>query len=246
MSDQAPVSRPAAPSSRGLWAYGGPFALFIVLQAVTGMAKSTSPAAPWWLRTPEFWVYPLQTAACAAMLLFYRREYPRATSPLAALFGAAIGALVFALWISPQAFFHFAPRARKTASIRRACSPPGQAWNDSWPYRFTVAWRFLRLALVVPWLEEIFWRGFLLRFLIKEDFLSLPFGSWTPLSFGVVVLGFTFEHSRPDWPAACVTGVLYNLVAVRAKSLPACVLAHALTNALLGGYVMATHQWGFW
>ena len=81
---------------------------------------------------------------------------------------------------------------------------------------------------------------------MKEDFLALPFGMWTPLSFGVVVLGFTFEHSRPDWPAAFVTGILYNLVAVRTRSLPACVLAHALTNALLGWYVMTTHQWGFW
>ena len=48
------------------------------------------------------------------------------------------------------------------------------------------------------------------------------------------------------WPAALVTGFLYNVVAVRTRSLPACVAAHAVTNALLGGYVMYTHQWGFW
>ena len=61
-----------------------------------------------------------------------------------------------------------------------------------------------------------------------------------------MTVGFMFEHSRPDWPAALITGLLYNLVAVRTRSLPACVTAHAVTNALLGGYVMYTHQWGFW
>ena len=100
--------------------------------------------------------------------------------------------------------------------------------------------------LAVPWLEEIFWRGFLLRYLIREDFTSLPFGSWSRFSFLVTTLGFMFEHGMVDWPAALVTGVLYNLVAIRTRSLSACVLAHALTNALLGGYVMHTGQWGFW
>ena len=230
---------PALPK-RALWAYVGPFALFILLQALPGLVKSASPTAPWWLHAPELWVYPLQTVTCAVMMLWYRREYPRTMSPLAALFGLVLGAIVFALWISPQAFFHFAPRTADGFDPTTVL-PFGRS-----AYPLTVALRFARLVVVVPWLEEIFWRGFLLRYLIKEDFLAVPFGSWTPLSFGVVVLGFTFEHSRPDWPAAFATGILYNLVAVRTKSLPACVLAHALTNALLGWYIMTTRQWGFW
>jgi hypothetical protein len=54
------------------------------------------------------------------------------------------------------------------------------------------------------------------------------------------------EHSVPDWPAALVAGFLYNLVAYRTKSLSSCVLAHGVTNALLGGYIIMTRQWGFW
>lgn len=238
MADEPHRSVP--PPSRALWAYVGPFALFIILQSLPGLVKSPSPATPWWLRSPEFWVYPLQTFACAGMMVRYRREYPRALSPLAALIGLAVGSLVFMLWISPQAFFHFAPR------VKDGFDPTPLLASNHSAYLLTVTLRFVRLAVVVPWLEEIFWRGFLLRFLIREDFPSLPFGSWTALSFWAVVIGFTFEHTRPDWLAAFVTGIFYNLVAVRTRSLPACVLAHALTNALLGGYVMATHQWGFW
>ena len=116
-------------------------------------------------------------------------------------------------------------------------------WAFLW---FTLVLRFVRLVAVVPIMEEVFWRGFLLRYLVQENFTALPFGAWSPLSFAVVTLGFTFEHSRPDWPAAFITGILYNLVAIRTRSLPACVLAHALTNLCLGLYVMQTHQWGFW
>lgn len=240
MPDQPQGASATAPPARALRAYVGPFALFIVLNALPGLVKNASPTAPWWLHSPEFWVYPLQTVACAAMMLFYRREYSLAITPLGALMGLAVGGIVFALWIFPQAVFHFAPRGGP------GFDPTPLLAADHRAYWLTVALRFVRLAVVVPWLEEIFWRGFLLRFLIKEDFLSLSFGSWTPLSFGVVVLGFTFEHTRPDWPAAFITGILYNLVAVRTKSLPVCVLAHAFTNALLGWYVMATRQWGFW
>ena len=240
MSDQPPVPRAAPLPARALRAYVGPFGAFILLNLLPDLVRSASPAAPWWLHTPEFWVYPLQTAVSAAILLHYRREYPLALTLRAALAGLAVGTLVFALWVSPQTVFHFAPRTGSgfDPTPLRASHPSAYFW--------TVALRFVRLAVVVPFLEEIFWRGFLLRFLIREDFLSVPFGSWTRLSFGVVVLGFVFEHHSPDWPAALATGVLYNLVAVRTRSLPACVLAHALTNALLGWYVMATRQWGFW
>ena len=99
---------------------------------------------------------------------------------------------------------------------------------------------------MAPWLEEIFWRGFLLRYLIREDFTSLPFGAWSRLSFGATTLGFMLEHHPPDYAGALLTGLLYNLVAIRTRSLSACVLAHAVTNALLGGYVMHSGQWGFW
>jgi CAAX prenyl protease-like protein len=98
----------------------------------------------------------------------------------------------------------------------------------------------------VPWLEEVFWRGFLLRYLVREDFLELPFGTCSRFSFLVVALAFMCEHRLADWPAAVLTGALYNGVAIWTRSLPACVLAHALTNLLLGGYVMHTQQWGFW
>jgi membrane protease YdiL (CAAX protease family) len=59
-------------------------------------------------------------------------------------------------------------------------------------------------------------------------------------------VAFTLVHSQEDWPAALLTGILFNLIAVRTKSLWACVVAHAVANLALGLYICATRQWGFW
>ena len=185
-------------------------------------------------------MYPLQTILCAGMLFSFRREYPlenRRNSALA--FGVLIGVVVLVIWIAPQLFFHAAPRT--TGGFDPTRLLPG-----SGVYHWTVALRFARLVVVVPFLEEVFWRGFLLRYLVKEDFVTVLFGTFTWLSFGAVALGFMLEHATADWPAALITGALYNWVAVRTRSLPACVVAHAVTNLLLGVYIMQTHQWGFW
>lgn len=102
------------------------------------------------------------------------------------------------------------------------------------------------MVVVVPLVEEFFWRGFLLRFLIKDEFHTVPFGMFSWKSFSIVSVAFCFEHQMADWPGALVTSVLYNLVACRTKSLAACVVAHAATNLGLGIYILRTGQFGFW
>jgi CAAX prenyl protease-like protein len=154
------------------------------------------------------------------------------------LFTLAVAVLVLAIWISPQELFRFPGRFD---GFNPRVFPPGSAI-----YWGTISLRFLRLVVVVPLLEEIFWRGFLLRVLIDENFESVPIGSFSWLSFSGVSLCFGLAHWGPDFPAALITGALYNLVAIRTRSLSSCVLAHAVTNLLLGCYIMKTLQWGFW
>ncbi|HMG06155.1 MAG TPA: CAAX prenyl protease-related protein, partial [Chthoniobacterales bacterium] len=113
-------------------------------------------------------------------------------------------------------------------------------------YRITIVFRFLRLVVVVPLVEEIFWRGFLLRYFINEKFYAVPVGTFSWVSFAIVTAGFGFAHARADWIPALIAGALYNCVAYRTKSLLSCVLAHAVTNLLLGLWIMKTGQWGFW
>jgi CAAX prenyl protease-like protein len=223
------------PNRRKIAAYALPMLLFIALLALNSLLKKIDNR--FWLGSAEYWVYPLQTILCGCLVIWFRREYEW-RGFVRAGFAIAVAVVVFALWISPQAFFGFAPRIDGFN--------PGVFPDQPVLYWSSLSLRFLRLVLVVPLIEEIFWRGFLLRYLIAEDFDRVAFGAFSWLSFAVVTLLFTLSHSMPDWPAALLTGALYNLVAYRTKSLSSCVLAHALTNLLLGLWIMRTQQWGFW
>lgn len=228
-------SHPPATATRKLVAFTLPMAVFLALLALAGALRR--PDGGFWLLAPEYWIYPAQTLICGALLLWFWREYDF-RAPRKALVAVGIGLVVFALWIGPQQFLGFPPRLTGFDPEVFAAQP-ALYWG-------TVIFRFLRLAVVVPLLEEIFWRGLLLRYLINEKFTEVPIGAFSWLSFGVVTVAFGFTHSPADWIAALITGALYNLVAYRTRSLASCVVAHAVTNLLLGAWIMATRQWGFW
>lgn len=220
---------------RKLTAYVAPMLLFVGLLALVGGLHTIDHAA--WLSHCEYWIYPLQTILCGVLAIVFWREYPL-SNPKRAFIGIGVGILVFVMWISPQAWFGFAARTE-------GFNPEffGRESALYWP---NVGFRFLRLVVVVPLVEEIFWRGFLLRYLIREDFESIAIGTFSWVSFLVVAAAFAFSHSSADWAAAFVTGMLYNAVAYWTKSLSTCVLTHAITNLLLGLWIMHTGQWGFW
>jgi CAAX prenyl protease-like protein len=221
---------------RQLIAHVLPMFLFLALLALAQWLSGYGSNV--WFRQAKYWIYPVQTIVCGGLLFWFRDCY--AFGQLRhVVFVLLIGAVVFLLWISPQQFFGFPPR---TVGFDPA-SPFG---NHGALYWATIIMRFGRLVLVVPFMEEIFWRAFLLRFLIDERFKRVTFGRFSWCSFTIVTLAFAFSHSRPDWPAALVTGAVYNLVAYRTGSLDSCILAHATTNLLLGLWVVQTQQWGFW
>lgn len=225
------------PSSRALRAHIFPFFAFAVLAPLSGIRQFAGFSPPWWLQTPELWVYPLQTIVCGYLLWHYRASYewsrPRHVIP-----AVAIGLAVFVLWVSPQLFFGQPPR---TSGF-----DPTVVGGDSFLYWTVVAARFVRLVVVVPLFEEIFWRAFLLRYLVNERFQTLPLGAASRFSFVAVAVLFMLAHSPSDYPAAFVTGLIYNALMVWSRNIWTCVIAHATTNLLLGIYIIQTKQWGFW
>jgi CAAX prenyl protease-like protein len=223
------------PKRHKLAAYTLPMLTFLLLLGLNDLLKKMGSG--FWLQSAQYWLYPAQTIVCGSLLIFFRREY--SFHRLARIpFTIAIALVVFVLWIAPQEFFGFAPRLTGF--------DPGVFSGTPTAYWATVVMRFLRLVVVVPLVEEIFWRGFLLRYLVGERFFTVPFGTFSWLSFSVVTVMFSLGHSVPDLVAALVTGALYNFVAYRTKSLASCVLAHAVTNLVLGLWIMRTGQWGFW
>lgn len=218
-------------------AYLAPLVVFLAFLGLNDIIASLGDGlAAWQFSAPKYWLFPLQTIVCAALLIHYWPHY-QLKKPRGFVFAVVIGIVVLAVWISPQLLGIIEPR-------REGFEP--HFFGDGSLYWANVVSRFIRLVIIVPLVEEIFWRGFLLRYLIRSDFTSVPFGTFELRSFLIVSFAFCLVHQLPDWPAAAVAGALYNWVACRTKSLTACVIAHAVTNLLLGFYVMKTGQWGFW
>jgi CAAX prenyl protease-like protein len=225
----------ASPTDR---AYLAPFLAFFAVMLLGATVEHFGGGQALWIWSEtRYWVCPLQTLVCGGLLIRYWRLYGM-EAPAKPLLTVTLGVVALALWIAPQELLH--------GSRRLDGFDPEFFGGGGWRYVANVGVRFLRLVVVVPLVEEIFWRGFLLRYLIQEDFTKVPMGAFSWRSFALVATGFCLEHQRPDWPAAILTGALYNFVAYRTRSLSACVLAHAVTNGLLGAYVLHTRQWGFW
>jgi CAAX prenyl protease-like protein len=215
-----------------------PFFAFMALLLVGEIVgKLFEGQAFWMVAFPRYWVFPLQTVVCAAILARYWQDYAWGP-PRHMVFTLAVAVATFFIWIAPQEVFH-QPR-------RLDGFDPWFFGDHGGVPAMSIIVRFIRLVVVVPLLEEIFWRGFLLRYLIHHDFMRVPFGTFRWSSFCAVSLLFAVAHWGPDFVPALITGALFNLVAYRTKSLVCCVITHAVTNLLLGIYIMKTGQWGFW
>jgi CAAX prenyl protease-like protein len=103
--------------------------------------------------------------------------------------------------------------------------------------------RFFGLVIVVPLIEEMFWRSFLMRWLIDVDFLKVPIGKVTLLAGALTSFGFALEH--PEWLPALLTGTAWACLLAWSKSVTACVISHATANLVLGLYVINTGAWKF-
>lgn len=155
-----------------------------------------------------------------------------------------MGALVFALWIAPDLLF---PGYRNAPAFSN--SVLGKLHSSLRPAElqsvWILFWRTLRAAIIVPIVEELFWRAWLMRWLIDPDFRKVRLGAYAPVAFWVTAILFASEHG-PYWDVGLITGIIYNAWMIRTRSVADCILTHAVTNAMLSGYVIATSQWQYW
>jgi uncharacterized protein len=209
-------------------AYVAPFAVFIALR---------------WLPFPPEWLAPVRFMAVAATLaVFSRSVIPRrAAFPVGSML---LGAAVLAIWIGPEflwpGYRDFRPFHNAVTGVARSTLPAYLKSNAGF-----IAVRVLESTILVPIIEELFWRGWLMRWAIRSDFESVPVGKYTAFSFWAVALLFASEHG-PYWDVGLIAGVAYNWWCVRTRNLADCMLAHAVTNALLAVYVLRFDQWQYW
>ena len=186
------------------------------------------------------WLYPLKALVVAVALYAFRRHYEE-LQPRWSVLALLTGALAIALWIVLDPFYP--GLSRLMGSAPPVPFDPSTIADAARRLTF-LAFRVAGAVIVVPLMEELFWRGFLIRWLVKDDFKQVKVGTFTPFSFLVTVLLFGVEHEQ--WLAGLVCGALYNGLLYRTKNLTDAVLAHATSNALLAVWVLTRGDWKFW
>lgn len=156
----------------------------------------------------------------------------------------AIGILVFVVWIAPdllvKGYRHF--WLFDNALVGKAATSFESPVTLSWP---VLALRLIRAVIIVPIVEELFWRAWLMRWLIDNDFEKVPLGKYSAQAFWIVAALFASEHGS-YWDVGLAAGIIYNWWMVRTRSLGDLILAHAVTNGILGAYVIAFGKWEYW
>ena len=225
----------ALPLNRAALARVVPFAAFMLL---LGLRGALPPDGSWGI-DPR-WVYAVTVLVVGGLLAWWWRDYGELSTQLRptlreAGLAISVGVLVFGLWIKLDA-----PWMR----LGEATAPflPLDVQGElMWPL---IGVRWIGAALLVPVMEELFWRSFLMRWIENAQFEAV-----LPQRVGlkaVLLSTFVFMLAHTLWLAAVIAGLAYAWLYVRSGKLWLPVIAHAVTNGALGVWVVMTGNWAFW
>lgn len=209
-----------------------PFATLVLLLGI-GNAAGAGPQ----------WAYPVRTLAAAAVLWLGSRPLLdfRPARPWASVL---TGVAVFWIWIGPDLLWtgyrDLWLFSNPLTGVARSAAPDALRADAVF-----LAFRVAGSALLVPVVEELFWRAWLMRWLISTHFTRIPLGTYAARAFWLSAALFAAEHG-PYWDVGLAAGVAYNWWLVRTRSLADCILAHAVTNACLAVYVLLAGAWQYW
>lgn len=195
--------------------------------------------------------YAIRSVVCLGLFLGLRpwRWYPAFELkylPIAVVVGIA----VFVVWVFPES--PWMPKELRDFYMKYLMLPflkmpkPLDEFVYApevcgWPLSLT---RLAGSAFVIAIIEEFFWRGFLYRWMLGRFFLDVDHGKVSAAMIVVVSIIFGLEHAR--WLAGIVAGLAYCLLYVKTRNIWSPVIAHVITNMLLGEYVLITESYAFW
>lgn len=210
-----------------------------------GRAAPASSATPWRIEYRHYpIVYALKLLATLAMVAYVWPGYSQAPfrfSSRAIIIGV-VGAVV---WIALATFQRDVVAGRWGMTLglgqRSEFNPFERLGATPTAYAF-LAIRFLGLALVVPLIEEFFLRGFVMRFPVAQDWWTVPLGASNSTGVAASIIVPVLMHPAEALAAAAWFAMIAWLF-LRTRNIWDCIAAHAVTNLLMGVYVVATANW---
>ena len=179
------------------------------------------------------WLYPARIGVIGGVLFYYRHAYSK-------LFSGwnwqapSIGIVVFIIWMLLE------PNDQGNGTgLLQSLEKLSSGWAVVW-----LVSRVFGSVIVVPFAEELAFRGYLIRKLIAKDFENVPSGHFSWLSLILSSLLFGLLHDR--WLAGTLAGMGYAFALYRRGQLGDAVIAHVTTNALIAITVLTLGRWELW
>lgn len=207
-----------------------PFVIFIMLTAGQGQFGPAS----------AYWFYLAKTLVGLWLIIEILPLVPEMRWALS-WEAVAVGIAVLVMWIGIDPFY---PKLGFSKAAVENSNPNLVFGNHSPLAWFFLLVHILGMTIVVPPLEEVFFRSFLYRYVAKPNFLEVPLNHFLPLPFFVTAIIFGIEHSQ--WLAGILCGMAYQWLVLRKNRLGDAITAHAITNFLLGVYIVWRGAWNFW
>jgi uncharacterized protein len=216
------------------------FVSFIALERFVDILSTYYPYLATFAEYDSYIFYPVKTVLVAVVLFLLWSRYNeidirQGVSWKNLSIGLLAGVIVFVLWINMDWGF------------ARLSKPKGFnpfLFDNPLLLYLIISFRLFGASVVVPVFEEIFWRSFVIRYIINPRFEDVPIGKFTWLSFIISSILFGLEHNL--WLAGIMAGISYSLILYYTRSLAIAIFSHGITNLLLGIYVLSTGNWQFW
>jgi len=184
--------------------------------------------------------YVLKTMVVALLVVAFYRRYTRICWNGAWL-GVMVGVLVVVQWVGMEKLLGNYPKMSQPEVF-----DPFQHFASPWTCWTFIIIRWAGASLLVPVMEETFWRDYLWRTIAApNDFQLAKVGEWDLKAFIIVAIAFG-AGVHFEWITAIVCGLIYGGLLLYTRSLGACIIAHGVTNFLLGAYVLIWRDWKFW
>ena len=228
-----------------------PFAVFLARTYCQGRFGETS----------KYWFYAAKTVV-GAWFVWSVRPFIGEMRWAISWQAVAAGVGVFAFWVGLDGHYpsldqlaqsYLCPLL-KAIGLGNWCPPSTDGaplWNPNAQFGdgSALAWMFIVIrivgsSMVVPPLEEVFYRSFLYRYIIKPDFQAVAQGTFRVGAFVMTSALFGFTHYQ--WAAGILCGFVYQGVVCWKGRLGDAMTAHAITNLLLGIWVVWEGAWQFW
>ena len=213
---------------------------FIALSSALGWWAGELPDRAAWMDTVDLWLYPVKTAVVVGCLIAFWSQYGELKDRIFAgwgevFLGVGVGLVVYLAWVRMD--WSWAMQGEVVAGYDPFVAGAGVG-------TVLAGIRLLGAAAVVPVMEELFWRSFVIRYIVSPQFETVRLGTFTIASFVITTVLFGVEHNL--WLAGMMAGAAYTLLLYRTGRLWPCIVAHAVTNLALGVHVLVTGEWQWW